>query len=525
MNVKPIRSILLHVYAGASIRSVSEAVGLSKTTVQKYVDIVRTHYPRLEDALKLSDVALNELVCPPRRAVRGFYEPDWGHVYECNRRRGRQHRSLQMLWEEYVRNTPDGQKYLSYKSFCKNLQNYRRNLPAEYRDLEMMFDWLPGDVVQIDYSGDGLFYTDISTGKAVKVEVFVAVLPYSNYAFAYATPHQERADWLDAQVKLFEFLGGVPRNVFLDNAKSLVNRSDKHNPKICREYMHFCDHYHTVPVAMRPYRPRDKGKVEGHVGIVQRRILNPLLDRQFFSIEEINCALRKEVEAFNARKFTTPLRTSRIEVFEEEEKITLLPLPVTPYQVGCTTRIVSVGRDYRFRFDSRWYSVPSTYARKKVKVVLNPIENVLTIFDPLTGERIDQFYPNDKLKEQVRLEHMPEAHRMMMKTKDQLRTILQAVGPQSAALTDVVCARNNGHTCMKLLRSLNSMRRSLGDDLFEQCAKQTMNRPNPSYESFMQVANLAIDGGNDKQYKEICSDLHSDENVRGSAYYDQEESK
>ena len=113
----------------------------------------------------------------------------------------------------------------------------------------------------------------------------------------------------------------------------------------------------------------------------------------------------------------------------------------------------------------------------------------------------------------------------MMMTKDQLRTILQAVGPQSAALTDVVCARNNGHTCMKLLRSLNSMRRSLGDDLFEQCAKQTMNRPNPSYESLMQVANLAIDGGNDKQYKEICPVLHSDENVRGSAYYDQEESK
>ena len=525
MNLKPIRSILLHIYGGASIRSISEAVGLSKTTVQKYVDTVRAQYPRLEDALKLSDAALNELVCPPRRAVRGFHEPDWGNVYERNRRRGRQHRSLQMLWEEYVQNTPDGQKHLSYKSFCKNLQSYRRDLPAEYRDLEMMFDWLPGDVVQIDYSGDGLSYTDMSTGKTVKVEVFVAVLPYSNYAFAYATPHQERADWLDAQVKMFEFFGGVPRNIFLDNAKTLVNRSDKHNPKICREYMHFCDHYHTVPVAMRPYRPRDKGKVEGHVGIVQRRILNPLLDRQFFSIEEINNTLRKEVETFNARKLTTPLGTSRIDVFEEEEKITLLPLPVTPYQVGCITRIVSVGRDYRFRFNSKRYSVPSTYARKKVKVVLNPIENVLTIYDPLTGERIDQFYPNDKLKEQVHLEHMPEAHRMMLMTKDQLRTILQAVGPQSAALTDVVCARNNGHTRMKLLRSLNSMRRSLGDDLFEQCARQTMNRPNPSYESFMQVANLAIDGGNDKEHKGIGQVPRTDENVRGSAYYEPEESK
>lgn len=113
----------------------------------------------------------------------------------------------------------------------------------------------------------------------------------------------------------------------------------------------------------------------------------------------------------------------------------------------------------------------------------------------------------------------------MMMTKDQLRTILQAVGPQSAALTNVVCARNNGHTCMKLLRILDSLRRSLGDDLFEQCAKQTINRPNPSYEAFMQVANLAIDGGIDKQYTGVCQVPHSNENVRGSAHYEREESK
>ena len=78
---------------------------------------------------------------------------------------------------------------------------------------------------------------------------------------------------------------------------------------------------------------------------------------------------------------------------------------------------------------------------------------------------------------------------------------------------------------MKLLRSLNSMRRSLGDDLFEQCARQTMNRPNPSYESFMQVANFAIDGGNDKEHKGIGQVPGTDENVRGSAYYEPEESK
>ncbi|HIU37431.1 MAG TPA: hypothetical protein IAC56_04070 [Candidatus Aphodousia faecigallinarum] len=69
----------------------------------------------------------------------------------------------------------------------------------------LALEWNPGEYVQIDYSGDGVPITDIE-GKTKMAQIFVAVLPYSGYIFAYATADQKRDSWLDALVMLFHHL-------------------------------------------------------------------------------------------------------------------------------------------------------------------------------------------------------------------------------------------------------------------------------------------------------------------------------
>lgn len=54
--------------------------------------------------------------------------------------------------------------------------------------------WLPGQAVMVDYSGDGL--PALIGSEHVELQIFVAVLPYSGYTFAYATPDQTRKSWL-----------------------------------------------------------------------------------------------------------------------------------------------------------------------------------------------------------------------------------------------------------------------------------------------------------------------------------------
>lgn len=81
----------------------------------------------------------------------------------------------------------------------------------------------------IDYSGDPLHY--MSDGKIRKAEIFVAVMPYSNYIFCLATPDQKRQSWLMACKAMLEYFGAVPEYVFLDNSTSLVTKADLFAPQ------------------------------------------------------------------------------------------------------------------------------------------------------------------------------------------------------------------------------------------------------------------------------------------------------
>lgn len=73
----------------------------------------------------------------------------------------------------------------------------------------------PAHRLQVDFVGDTPGYIDRDSGEAIKVQVFIAVLPYSDYSFALAVPTQGTDDFLYALGKCLEHLGGVsPRSLF-----------------------------------------------------------------------------------------------------------------------------------------------------------------------------------------------------------------------------------------------------------------------------------------------------------------------
>jgi transposase len=80
-----------------------------------------------------------------------------------------------------------------------------------------------GERLFVDYAGDGApVVIDRLTGEIRMAQIFVAVLGASSFTFAKATWTQALPDWIDAHVRTFEAIGGVPELVVPDNAKTAI---------------------------------------------------------------------------------------------------------------------------------------------------------------------------------------------------------------------------------------------------------------------------------------------------------------
>ena len=94
-------------------------------------------------------------------------------------------------------------------------------------------------------------------------------------------------------------------------------------------YRELAEHYDSAILPTRPRRPRAKAKVEVAVQIVQRFVLAKLRNRRFFSLHELNAAIRQTVADRNA-KIMRKLGVSRDELFAEIDRPALTCSPTCP---------------------------------------------------------------------------------------------------------------------------------------------------------------------------------------------------
>ena len=139
--------------------------------------------------------------------------------------------------------------------------------------------------------------------RSIPASLFVAVLGASSYTFVHATRNQNLRNWIDCHVRAFEFFQGVPKLVVPDNPRTGVNRACRYEPDLNRTYHEMAQHYGVAVMPARPYKPRDKAKVEVGVQIVERWIIAALRHRKFYSVAEINEAIAELLERLNHRGF------------------------------------------------------------------------------------------------------------------------------------------------------------------------------------------------------------------------------
>ena len=110
-----------------------------------------------------------------------------------------------------------------------------------------------------------------------------------------------------------------------------MSRAHRYAPDINPAYQDLALHYGVSVLPARVATPRDKAMVESAVQVVERWILAPLRDRQFFSLAALNAAMRPLLVALNARAFQKR-EDSRQIVFETAARAALRPLPRLGYE-------------------------------------------------------------------------------------------------------------------------------------------------------------------------------------------------
>ena len=158
-----------------------------------------------------------------------------------------------------------------------------------------------GEHMYIDYAGTQVFYKE--KGEKVWVKVFVAVLGASKKIFAFATEGEKTVHWIEGMTKAVEYYGGNTETVTMDNAKALVSEPGL-TANLVDNVMFWAEHYGCLINTCRVGHPQDKSLVELGVKFIKQRILVPMLDMTFFSLEELNLHISREVEKLNCEHFT-----------------------------------------------------------------------------------------------------------------------------------------------------------------------------------------------------------------------------
>jgi transposase len=231
--------------------------------------------------------------------------------------------TLAILWEEYDAVHPQG---YGYSRFCELYREFERRLPPTMRQIHVA-----GDKLFVDYSGKKVPITGPLTGEVRMAEIFVGVLGASNLTYAEATWTQSLPDWIGAHVRMFRFLGVVPRLLVPDNLKSGVNKASFYDLELNRTYGKMATHYNVGILPARPRKPKDKAAVEAGVRFAQYYILGRLRNVTFFSLAECNAAIAAAMERMNGREMRR-LGVSRRQLFETVERPVMQSLPDEDYE-------------------------------------------------------------------------------------------------------------------------------------------------------------------------------------------------
>ncbi len=127
---------------------------------------------------------------------------------------------------------------LSYCSFNRYMNIKYPKQPKSCLRIEVE----PSEEAQVDFGSAGMMF-DPETKKMRRAHCFVMTLSYSRLHYVEFVFDQGQVTWAKCHINAFEFFGGIPKRIVLDNLKSGILRPNTYDPVFNRVYAECAKHY------------------------------------------------------------------------------------------------------------------------------------------------------------------------------------------------------------------------------------------------------------------------------------------
>jgi transposase len=451
-------------HAGHNISHISKALGLDRKTVRQYVSLAeqagisKGHpLPDKSDLLKqLHALIPAKQYGRPVRSVFVAYKDEIISLITAKHDPLKPKTAYEVICERHSITA-------SYTSFKRFTREHADELGVSKRPrTTCRFETEPADEVQIDYGKMGRLY-DPFTRRNRDVYTFVATLSHSRFKFIEFVWKQDQRSFIGSHLRMFDFFGGVPKRLVIDNLKAGVLKPDLYLPEFNRAYQEMAEHYGCFIDPARPHHPKDKAKVERAVPVVREYFRKLKALHLNLDIAGANKAARKWSLETDGMKVHGTTGLKPFEVFEQIETSQLAALPVDHFEVP-TWKAAKVHVDQFIQFDKKTYGVSQALVGKYLWV--RATEKLIHIYDDHTlvkryvrSEAYQQYDPND----------FPENFQLMLESHDAQQVLqrAEAVGP---AFKKLLLQVLSPHAKLNYRRALALLR------LREKYPKEQLNR-------------------------------------------------
>lgn len=495
---------------GYSQRQIAKSLRISRETLRKIFSACDAKQISWSSVQNLNEQDIQNLLFEIEPSLNlGIKQPDLDHVHKELLKPGT---TLKLLWDEYVTDCRSSKvPFYKYSFFC---EKYRDHVMKN--NLTMHISHKPGKEMMVDWNGTTMLVWDRYTGEAMTAYLFEACLPFSMFCYVQACPSMKMQDWIDCHINAYAYFDGVSKILIPDNLKTGVESNKKYeDPVLNKTYQEMADHYGTTIMPARPRRPRDKAAAEASVYNATIAIVGKLRNRKFFSFEELNGAIREELDKLNEESFQKR-EGSRKTVYLEEELPFMQKLPSTPFELS-EWKKAKVQLNYHISVEKMNYSIPYEYVGKYVDVKLTKSSvvvfykmNQICSHKRLYG-RVNQYSTNES--------HMPENHRRFQWNKDRFIQWSINIGPNTNIVIEKLFERCRIEEqaykgCLSILKLAD---RYGSARLESACELAVRHISQPGYKNIRMI----LESNQDMKEKKDKDNDHTDAHafVRGADYY------
>jgi transposase len=325
---------------GVSVQQVARELGLSRTTVYKYLEgstpgrVEAT--PRRHPVLAAVSPRIDTLVA------------EWHSRTTAKQRLTAARIHRQLLSEGYAISDRSVRLYLHQK----RLQSAEVFVPLCYR---------PGELAEVDF-----FDVVVEQrGQQRHAWKFLMHLMYSGYDFVWLYDRCDQLALLDVHVRAFAYFGGVPQRIAYDNLTPAVRKIVGSERVLTERFAAMATHYLFEACFARPGEGHDKGGVESRGKAIRLQHLTPIPAGD--TLQAIAGAILTDVGAASRTKVHAPGQTVW-ELFQEERP-RLRTLPAVAFDAR-RTQCLLVNNRAMVQIEGAKYSVPSTWAGRNITAAI-----------------------------------------------------------------------------------------------------------------------------------------------------------